>query len=178
MGKRSVCVRTCVLVFTTDVGVSRFYRTGIHLMADGKYQSQGWGWEGFTAGAEKVCLGLRPAVWRQRKQNPSGEKCCKARVDILSFSLRCVHQCEELKLEYVPAVVAFVVSSTSELHSSSTAGRVWRLGAGCTQVGTWLELGNSSTRLRGSSSSSLYVHANWERIPPTLGWNKQKGKRS
>lgn len=56
------------MVFTTDVGVSRFYRMGIHLMADGKYQSQSWDWEGFKAGAEKVCLGLGPAVWRQRKQ--------------------------------------------------------------------------------------------------------------
>ena len=43
MGKKSVWVCVCVSlsvcvcfqVFTTDVGVSRFYRMGIHLMADG-----------------------------------------------------------------------------------------------------------------------------------------------
>lgn len=77
------------LVFTTDVGVCRFYRMGIHLIANGKYQSQGWDWEGFMAGAEKVCLGLGPAVWRQRKQKyiPAERECCTARVDILSFSL-------------------------------------------------------------------------------------------
>lgn len=31
-------------------------------MADGKYQSQGWDWEGFKPEAEKVRLGLRPAT--------------------------------------------------------------------------------------------------------------------
>lgn len=72
---------------------------------------------------------------------------------------------DKMKVESVPVVV----SSTSELHSSSTAGMV--LGAGCTQVGTWLVLGNSSTRLSGSSSS-LYVHANWDRMTLLLAWNK------
>lgn len=59
---QKVCVRVCAhcSVFTTDVDVSRFYRMGIHLTADGKHQSQ--------AGDEKVCLGRRPAAWRQRKQ--------------------------------------------------------------------------------------------------------------
>lgn len=96
MGKKSARVCVCFLVFTTDVGVSRFYRMGIHLTADGKHQSQGWGWEGFKAGAEKVCLGLSPAVWRQRKQKstPAERERCTACVDILSFSPHAVeHVC-------------------------------------------------------------------------------------
>lgn len=134
---------------------------GIGLMADGKFQSQGRGCEGFKAGAEKVCLGLNPAVWRQRKQEiqPSKERTLHRLLTFGAFL-------------YMLQCVPLVVSSTSELHSSSTAGMVWCLGAGCTQVGTWLLLGNSSTRLSGISSS-LYVHANWDRIPPSLAWNEQ-----
>lgn len=77
----------------------------------------------------------------------------------------------QLKVESVPVFV----SSTSELHSSSTAGMFLGLGAGCTQVGTWLALGNSNTRLSGCSSS-LYVHANWDRMTLSLTWNK-RGKK-
>lgn len=64
--------------------------------------------------------------------------------------------------------VSVFVSSTSEPHSD---GIVWGLGAGCTQVGTWLVLANSNTRLSGSSSS-LYVHANWDRMTLSLACNK------
>lgn len=52
-----------------------------------------------------------------------------------------------------------------------------RLGAGCTQVGTWLLLGNSSTRLSGGSSP-VYVHANWDRSTPLLACNRQKAQLS
>lgn len=41
---------------------------GINLTASCKYQSHNWDWEGSKAGAEKVSLGLGPAVCRQRKQ--------------------------------------------------------------------------------------------------------------
>lgn len=75
---------------------------------------------------------------------------------------------DAVRVESVPVFV----SSTSQLHSSSTAGMFWTLGAGCTQVGTWLVLGKSSTRLSGSSSS-LYVHANCDRMTLSLVWNKQ-----
>lgn len=70
---QKVCVRVCVcfFVFTTVVGVSRFYRIGIHLMADGKHQSQGWGWEGFKAGAAwdsvQLC-GVRNRIYPGRKR--------------------------------------------------------------------------------------------------------------
>lgn len=40
MGKKSVRVCVHFMVFTADEGVSWFYRMGIHLMADGKHQSQ------------------------------------------------------------------------------------------------------------------------------------------
>lgn len=69
-----------------------------------------------------------------------------------------------------------VVSSSSSSFTSS-AGVFVGLGAGCTQVGTWLLLGNSSTRLSGSSSS-LYVHANWDRMTLSLVWNTQKEKKT
>lgn len=160
-----------VLVFTTDAGVRTFYRMGIRLMYHHKYQSQDWDW--FKAGAEKVCLGLSPAVWRQRKhKNIPAEStlhdscwhfelfsaCSRVQKVPVVFS--------EIKVESVPEALC----STSKRHSSSTAVVVLNLGAGCTQVGSWLVLGNSNTRLSGSSSS-LYVHANWDRITLSLTWN-------
>lgn len=97
-------------------------------------------------------------------RNLSRER-CKACVDSLSCSPYVKHLWD---LKPLPVVAS---SSKSKLHSSSsTAGMVF--GAGCTHVGTWLVLGNSRTRLSGSSSS-LYVHANWDRMTRmSLGWNK------
>lgn len=152
---------------------------GIHLMADGQHRSQGQDWEGFKAGAERACLGLRPAVWRQRKQKSISavRERCDARVDILSFFLlraleHVKSQCWVLTVACVPVVV-----SSSSSSFTSSAGVFVGLGAGCTQVGTWLLLGNSSTRLSGSSSS-LYVHANWDRMTLSLVWNTQKEKKT
>lgn len=62
----------CFWVFTTVVGVSRFYRMGIRLM--GKYQSQGRDCERFKAGAEKAFPGLHPAVCVRGNRNLSQQK--------------------------------------------------------------------------------------------------------
>ena len=89
---KGLCVSVCAFLdFTTDVGACRFYRMGIHLMANGKYQTQGWDWEEFKAGAEKVCPGPGPAVWRQRKQKyiPAERERCTALVDIFELFSAC-----------------------------------------------------------------------------------------
>lgn len=150
---------------------------GINLTASCKYQSHNWDWEWSKAGAEKVSLGLSPAVWRQRKQKSVPADKMEARL-VLTFDMLWSTKKKEgrgvrrNKRDLLP----LVASSTSELHSSSTDVVVFGLGAGCTQVGIWLVLGKSSTRLRGSSPSSLYVQANWERMTLSLTWEKKKKK--
>lgn len=138
---------------------------------------------GPRAGAGKGSrLELRRCAWasvqlcgvRGNRNLPRQKERCSACVDILAslfMQWSTSAGFDKIKVESVPVVV----SSTSELHFSSTAGMVVGLGAGCTQVGTWLVLGNSSTRLSGRSSS-LYVHANWDRITLSLAWNKTEKK--
>lgn len=120
-----------------------------------------------------MCLGLGPALWRQRKHIRPNRKGTLHRLGLWVFSssrwVPFKGRWGTVKDESVPA---FPSSAPERCSSSSTAGVFVPLGAGCTQVGTWLLLGNFNTRLSGSSSS-VYVQANWERMTPLLACSQQ-----
>lgn len=124
---------------------------------------------GSRAGGGGAWPGLRPAAWRQRKRRsvPAESERYTACVEGEGFffsspfpplSLSPLSRCNSspqstsvngawLKVELVP------LSDSSS--SSTAAASAWRrLGAGCTQVGTWLRLGKSSTRFSGDSAPS------------------------